>query len=288
MAGQEIVQRPPARKLTLGRAAELDPFQVGKVLAASGFFPDARQEAQAVAKVIAGMELGFGPMAAMTGVHIIEGKPSLAANLLATCVKRHPAYDYRVRKHEDNGCEIEFFEQVDGKRESIGVSTFTSADAQRAGIANKGNFKKYPKAMMFARALSQGVRWYCPDVTAGAPAYVPEELGAEVDEEGEPVEAIRPAAANGGDPEPAPEPEADAEPVLDDERARSVFKAVAAVGPSIGDLNLMFGTVGAEGPKLNRADSIAKAIRALTPEQADQFEQLLNREADRAAEGGEG
>ena len=37
--------------------------------------------------------------------------------------------------------------------------------------------------MMFARAMSNGQRWYAPDVFSGNAVYVPEELGAEVDGE---------------------------------------------------------------------------------------------------------
>jgi hypothetical protein len=43
--------------------------------------------------------------------------------------------------------------------------------------------------MYFARALTQGVRWFCPDVTSGTPAYVPEEIE---DAEVEVVEENRP------------------------------------------------------------------------------------------------
>jgi hypothetical protein len=39
----------------------------------------------------------------------------------------------------------------------------------------------------FARAISSGVRLYCPDVFNGNLVYVPEEMGAQVDEDGEPV-----------------------------------------------------------------------------------------------------
>ena len=94
-------------------------------------------------------------------------------------VKRHPRYDYKVTAHNERGCRITFLQ--DG--ETIGVSEFTSEDAARAGL-NGTNWSKYPKAMYFARALTQGVRWYCPDVTAGAPAYSPEEVGGPGVEEG--------------------------------------------------------------------------------------------------------
>ena len=148
------------------------PREIAAAFKASGMFPDLQSEAAAYVKVIAGAEMGIGPMAAMSGINIIQGKPTLSANLLAAQVKRHPRYDYRVIDHSDSVCRIEF--RQDG--EPIGVSEFTTEDAQRAGVGGGQNWRKYPQAMLFARALTQGVRWYCPDVTAG-PAYVPEELG---------------------------------------------------------------------------------------------------------------
>lgn len=140
----------------------------------SGLFPDLKSEAQAYVKVIAGQELGIGPMAAVAGLNVIQGKVTMSANLLATMVKRHPAYDYRVTDHTDKGCRIVFIQNG----EEIGESTFTLEDAQRAGLRGQ-NWQKYPKAMLFARALTQGVRWYCPDVTSGSTAYVSEEIGGE-------------------------------------------------------------------------------------------------------------
>jgi len=164
-----------------------DTMQLGKVLAASGFFQDARGEAQAVVKVLAGRELGFGPVASMTGINIIQGRVSLSANLMASAVKRSGRYDYAVREMTDDVCDIEFFENRGGERpwRSIGISKFTKSDALRAGTKN---MDKFPRNMLFARALSNGVRWYCPDVTGG-PVYTPEELGANVNEEGEIVES---------------------------------------------------------------------------------------------------
>ena len=50
----------------------------------SGYFSDVKSEAQAIVKVMAGAELGLQPFASMTGIHIISGKPTLSANLIAT------------------------------------------------------------------------------------------------------------------------------------------------------------------------------------------------------------
>lgn len=146
----------------------------------SGLFPDLRSEAQAYVKVLAGQELGIGPMAAVAGLNVIKGRVTFSANLLASLVKAHPSYDYRVTDHSAQSCRIVFLQ--DG--EEIGTSEFTAEDARRAGLSGQ-NWSKYPKAMMFARTLTQGVRWYCPDVTSGTPAYVPEEVSEE------PVETVQ-------------------------------------------------------------------------------------------------
>jgi hypothetical protein len=215
-------------------------------------------------------------MGSMQGIHIIEGKPSLSANVLAALVKRHPAYDYIVRQIDENGAQIEFLQNG----EPIGKSAFTMKDAERAGIAGKQNFKRYPKAMMFARALSQGVRWYCPDVTAGSPAYVPEELGAEVSEEGTPVEA----PATGPGPEPEVEEVTDAEVVdgLSEDRVENIVAGFGALKWKYRDINLALGACGIDALRANSAKAVRERLVGLTPEQADALEVELDREATNA------
>lgn len=117
-----------------------ETMSLGKLLAQSGYFADSRDAAQAVVKVLAGAELGFGPIASMTGINIIKGKVTLSANLIAAAIKRSGRYNYRVRKMTDETCEIVFFE---GKDE-IGVSTFTMADAKAAGLNSGDNWRKFP------------------------------------------------------------------------------------------------------------------------------------------------
>ena len=151
--------------------------RVAKAMAASGFFVDTTSISQAVVKIMAGAELGFGPFASMNGVYIIQGRPSFGANMMAAAVKASGRYNYRVLEMSDTRCEIAFFEHG----QDVGHSVFTIDDAKKAGTKN---LEKYARNMLFARAMSNGVRWYCPDVTNGSAVYTPEELGAEVDGEG--------------------------------------------------------------------------------------------------------
>ncbi len=160
-----------------------DDMKLTEVAAAfvkSGYFQDSRDVSQAIVKILAGREFGYGPFASMTGIYIIQGRPSMSANLMASAVKNSGRYDYRVRQMDDKACAIEYFQRVDGKWESIGTSTFTIEDARKAGTKNTD---KYPRNMLFARAMSNGVRWFCPD-TFSTSVYTPEELGAEVAEDG--------------------------------------------------------------------------------------------------------
>lgn len=159
--------------------ANLDDVQrAAKLMLASGYFEAQRDPvvgvAQLAVKILAGREMGYGPFASVQGIHVIQGKPTLSANLMAAAVKSSPRYDYRVRQMTDAACRIEFFETIDGRRESVGESVFTLEDAKRAGVKN---LDKFPRNMLFARAMSNGVRWYCPDVFAGNAAYTPEEMG---------------------------------------------------------------------------------------------------------------
>ena len=175
--------------------------QLGDMLARSGYFTDARDAAQCVVKVLAGRELGFGPVASMTGVYIVKGRVSLSANLMAAAVRRSGRYTFKVNILTPENCEIEFFEIIAGKRESLGVSAFSLKDAQKAGTQN---LDKFARNMLYARAMSNGVKWFCPDVTGG-PVYTPEELGEPVNEDGE-IVATAPVKAASQAPKPAAEP----------------------------------------------------------------------------------
>lgn len=198
-------------------ADDLEVIQrTAKLLAVSGYF-DAKGDtpmaiAQIATRILAGRELGFGPWASVNGIYIINSRPSVGANLMASAVKASGRYDYRVREMSDKACRIEFFERTNGKLESLGVSEFTAEDAKKAGTKN---IDKFARNMLFARAMSNGVRWYCPDVFSGNAVYVPEELGATVDGDGNVVDApVRVVdAATGEILSPAPAPQRAAQPV---------------------------------------------------------------------------
>lgn len=157
-------------------------LRLGEVFARSGYFPDAKSSAQAVVKILAGNELGLTPMASMTGIDIIEsvdGKPRLRLNagMVAALIRSSKRYDYDVVHHSPEGCHINFYRiSASGDRVPIGSSSFTIQEASLAGLLERKtkdgrtiptNYKRYPKNMLFARAIYNGARWYCPEVFSG-------------------------------------------------------------------------------------------------------------------------
>src|SRR3972149_8942490 len=88
--------------------SNLDIMTLGEVLTRSNYFADTREAAQAVVKVLAGQELGLGPIASMTGIFIVKGRVTLSANVIAAIIKNSNRYDYRVKILTNERCEIEF------------------------------------------------------------------------------------------------------------------------------------------------------------------------------------
>ena len=143
---------------------------------ASGYFGDVKSQAQAMVKVMAGAEIGLPPFASMSGIHIVNGKPTLGANLIATLVKNDPRYDYRVKRADNEACVLAWYEGG----ALVGESSFSIQEANAAGLTNKQTWKAYASDMLFARALTRGARRYAPGIFGGAPIYTPDEMGVDL------------------------------------------------------------------------------------------------------------
>ena len=154
-----------------------DVQRQGNIFLKSDLFGE-RDLAQACVKIMAGMELGFTPIQSMTGIHIIKGKIAIGVHLMAAGIVS-AGYDYKVLSHDETECEIEYFSPGG---ESVGTSRFTMDDAIQAGVGGKDMWKKYPKNMLYARAMSNGAKWYCAGAFGGSAVYVPEELNSPMED----------------------------------------------------------------------------------------------------------
>lgn len=186
-----------------------DISRISKIFIQSGMFkgdkglPIEKQVYQAGVKIIAGVEFGIQPFAAIRGINIINGNAEMSANLMAAKVKKHPKYDYRVTYWQNDGCVIEFYEiphpgAPRKEWDKLGESSFKKADAEAGGLMSNPTWRKFPRNMYFARAISNGVRVYTPDVFYGAPVYVEGEISGEFE--------TKPEEATASPPEQSAEP----------------------------------------------------------------------------------
>jgi hypothetical protein len=147
----------------------------------SGIYKDLKQAEQAFAKMLAGRDLGLAPTQAMQGLYFVEGRLQAAAPMMGHFVRSKEGYDFDVTEITDEGCTI-VFTLPNGKTKE---SSFTQDDADKAKLAGKDTYSKYPRNMFFSRAMSNGVKWFVPEAMGGMPVYVEGELGAGSARDGE-------------------------------------------------------------------------------------------------------
>lgn len=214
-----------------------DAWKLAEKIAGTDFVPTAlRGKPEAVlACILAGHEAGVSPMQALAKIHIIEGRPAMSAELMRALVLRHG--------HELNYDSVSTTSvTAAGRRKGADrwtTVTWTMDDAKRGGLDGKQNWRRWPRAMLIARATGELCRMIFPDVLAGISHTVEEltdgdvvdgllDLGpAEISAPAAPARATaraakavtRKAAAGPADVEPKPAPPAGAVPALpgDDE-----------------------------------------------------------------------
>lgn len=146
--------------------------ELATAIAKTEFVPkELRNRPEAVmACVLAGHEIGIGPMQALAKIHIIEGKPGLAAELMRALVL---AAGHDLWFEEKSATKVVACGQRQGS-DRVTKVTWTMDDAQRAGLAGKQNYRKIPRQMLTARATAELARDVFPDVIGGM--YAVEEL----------------------------------------------------------------------------------------------------------------
>ena len=112
---------------------------------------------------------GLHPAIAMRDFHVIQGRPALKA-------------DAMLARFQQAGGSVSWKEYTDEKVTGLfthpqGGSlelSWTLRQAKEIGIANKDNWKNYPRAMLRARVISEGIRSVFPGCVVGV--YTPEEV----------------------------------------------------------------------------------------------------------------
>ncbi|MGR7002772.1 recombinase RecT [Yinghuangia aomiensis] len=250
----ELAIRGPQAPNPLSLAPMTPPqaWAFAEWLAETPLLPDAyrKRPASVLWAMEYGRALNLDVVTTITSIHVIKGKPCQSADLM---LSRARNAGHRVRvKPERHQCIVSIVRADDPDDET--VIEWTLDDAVTAGLCEMRNnrpyardkngdptpWEKFPRAMLRSRAIAEAVRTACPEVLHGA-IYTAEELGAPVDEGGEPVvvaEQAGPAVPDtswspqSGGPRPARDFVAEAEQATDAEAVRALYREAAAAGAS--------------------------------------------------------
>lgn len=140
---------------------------LAEVLAKSTLMPDALKNKvpDVVVSILAGQELGLSPMAAIRGVHVVQGKPVLSADTMVALILGSGLAEY-FSCVEDTDARVTYETKRRGSPH-VSRASWSTEDTKRAGLNTKDNWRLYTKAMMKARAKAALARDAFPDVLAG-------------------------------------------------------------------------------------------------------------------------
>ena len=193
----EALEKREARPSRQGEWGLAEIEKAAQYMAKSGLF-GVKDPVQAVALMLLAQAEGTHPARAVQEYHIIGGRPALRADAM---LARFLAAGGRVEWHAltDERAEATFSHPQGG---TVRLA-WTLEDAKRAGLLDKrdSGWHKYPRAMLRARLISEGVRTVFPGVATGV--YTPEE----VMDLPEPAQVVSPASPpSPSRPAPLPSP----------------------------------------------------------------------------------
>jgi len=208
IAPTQTIATPAALAFEAQNAGEC--LTLARTLVASRLLPRAIATPEAAfAVIMTGRELGLTAMQSLRSIHIIEGKPTLSADLMIALVRRSPVCEYLVLVESTSKVATYEAKRKDSPKPTR--MSFTIDDAERAGLLGKDNWRKFAPAMLRARCGSAICRAEFSDVMLGV--YDPDEIAPANDAPAEPVrwaevETVEsaPSVANATTTE-APEPE---------------------------------------------------------------------------------
>ncbi|MEJ9078554.1 hypothetical protein WKY82_09050 [Gordonia malaquae] len=130
--------------------------------------------------------LGIPRINALTSIHVIDGKPTASADLIASLVRK-AGHKLRV-EGDDTYAEVTIIRADDPDYVPSPVR-WDEAKARKAGKwGSKGPWSNYPGAMLRSRAITEAARMWASDALYGV-IYTAEEIGGDERPAPRPVES---------------------------------------------------------------------------------------------------
>jgi hypothetical protein len=159
-----------------------------KVLSAAGLVPKALQDrpADVLLVLLTARDLGIAETTALRELHPIDGRVTISPKLKMALVRTKGLGTIWFDGENDDESATVFGVRADDPGNHVHVSRYTMDMAKRAKLAGKDNWKAYPERMLQWRALGYLIDDLWPEVGGGL--YTPDEMGANTDADGQPIE----------------------------------------------------------------------------------------------------
>ena len=148
-----------------------DAFRFAKAIVASGFAPKGMDKPESVLVALQwGAELGLTPMAALSNIAVVNGRPSLFGDAALALIRSSGQLESYSEQEVGKRGEDSFGFKITAKRKGFSEQseTFTVADAKQAKLwAKAGPWTDYPQRMLKFRARGFLLRDMFGDVLKG-------------------------------------------------------------------------------------------------------------------------
>jgi len=149
----------------------------------SGLLPSSVNTPEKAAVIaLKGRELGLPPMVSFAHINVIQGKPTMSAEImLAFIYKDYPNADIVIKERSEKRCEIWARRPIE-RENGVDYTKFVwdLERAKKMGLADKDNWRKQPGTMLFWRNITEMKRAKFPEVLMGID-YSPEEITESAD-----------------------------------------------------------------------------------------------------------
>jgi hypothetical protein len=173
LARYEPTTAVTARDTVDGWVAMIQPIaELAANIANTDFVPAALRgkPAAVTAAMLAGRELGLGPIQSMQHMHVIDGRPAVSAEI-ARALALAQGHDIHIEESTTQRCVVRGRRR--NSQEWVTV-TWTMDDAKRAGLDGRQGWRKYPRRYLQARATGELCHLIFADAIGGMPFTIEE------------------------------------------------------------------------------------------------------------------
>ena len=188
----EMTPYSPQSALSLPSDAQLNTLErIAKHVAKTSLVKRRISESDAMMIMLKGYALGIDPVEAVSQIYIVDGVPSTSVQLMLALANRSGLLlslqiPDTAQVAQNDSATVTAVRR--DRPNDVYKGTFTMAEARKANLANKSNWKNYAPQMLINRAVSICLRRAVPEALSGM--YTVEEIDAtiQVDHDGKPLD----------------------------------------------------------------------------------------------------